>query len=230
MAKAIDLTGRVFGRLTVVAFSHRNKRRIAHWKCTCVCGGVSTVAGGNLTSGNSTTCGCRNGLVLNENLTQLDLFKILKYDPDTGIFTWRVTMRNKLAGSRAGCYHPDNGYERIGIGGQTYYSHVLAWLYMTSEWPSDEIDHKDLDGANNRWNNLRIAGHMGNSCNKEKPKRNRSGYKGVWQVKDRFLAKITYNKRVVQLGSFTDPIDAAIAYDVAARKYHGVFARFNFGE
>lgn len=53
----IDLTGKKFGRLTVVGFSKAIKK-IQVWKCACDCGNIVDVRYGNLTSGTSQSCGC----------------------------------------------------------------------------------------------------------------------------------------------------------------------------
>lgn len=65
----IDLTGKRFGRTTVVAFERfdlsksipagRTKRKpIAVWRCLCDCGAEHLARGGNLKSGNTASCGC----------------------------------------------------------------------------------------------------------------------------------------------------------------------------
>lgn len=53
----VDLTGRVFERLTVVSFAGC-RRRAALWLCRCACGGAATVYGQNLLGGGSRSCGC----------------------------------------------------------------------------------------------------------------------------------------------------------------------------
>ncbi len=52
-----DLVEMQFGRLTVLEFSHKRNRK-TFWKCQCECGNIRTVYRGNLTSGNSRSCGC----------------------------------------------------------------------------------------------------------------------------------------------------------------------------
>lgn len=53
-----DLTGQVFGRLTVVCKSEKRKRRTFLWKCFCECGNIVYVLAGNLKSGSTRSCGC----------------------------------------------------------------------------------------------------------------------------------------------------------------------------
>lgn len=68
-----DLTGRRFGRYTVLEYSHRGKNWAAHWRCQCDCGAVKVVAAGALRSGNTASCGClfRENVIARcrENLT-----------------------------------------------------------------------------------------------------------------------------------------------------------------
>ena len=53
-----NLTGQSFGRLTVIEFVEQDKHRNCMWRCKCICGNFTTVTGGNLTSGHTTSCGC----------------------------------------------------------------------------------------------------------------------------------------------------------------------------
>lgn len=56
--KAIDVTGQVFGRLTVVEKHGSLKGEGVLWKCKCSCGNETIVTGKNLRSGNTKSCGC----------------------------------------------------------------------------------------------------------------------------------------------------------------------------
>ena len=58
MGKFVDLTGQIFGRLTVVEFSHKNKHGQSCWKCQCDCGNIHTVVLGVLRIGCTKSCGC----------------------------------------------------------------------------------------------------------------------------------------------------------------------------
>jgi len=91
-------------------------------------------------------------------------------------------------------------------------------------------DHIDGNKLNNQKSNLRICTHTENIQNSKRNSGNVSGYKGVSQDKarGRWRAYIKSNKRMIHLGYFLTAEDAAHAYDEAARKYHGEFARTNF--
>ena len=56
--KAIDETGKRYGRLTVIRWATRDKHGHDCWLCWCNCGNTVTVRGGHLRSGNSQSCGC----------------------------------------------------------------------------------------------------------------------------------------------------------------------------
>ncbi len=56
--KKINLSGKRFGRLLVVGFSHRDKGGRAHWAVRCVCGGQKVVEGNRLKTSTTRSCGC----------------------------------------------------------------------------------------------------------------------------------------------------------------------------
>lgn len=65
----VDLTGKRFGRLTVVGLAGR-QRRMSQWNCVCDCGGKSVVSGANLQSGNSSSCGCLRSELVTKTYTK----------------------------------------------------------------------------------------------------------------------------------------------------------------
>lgn len=92
-----------------------------------------------------------------------------------------------------------------------------------------QIDHKDRNGLNNQKYNLRYATHSQNNANALKRITNTSGYKGVTFHKNGYYqAQIGYQGEKYYLGVFESPIDAASAYDKAAKRLQGEFAVLNF--
>jgi len=92
-------------------------------------------------------------------------------------------------------------------------------------------DHINGNGLDNRAANLRPATVSQNLCNRRKTKANtRSKYKGLeWDKTQRkWKARIQHNGRKIYLGSFSNEIDAAKAYDEKARKLFKEFACLNF--
>ena len=55
-----DKTGMRFGKLTVIEYAGSNAKQHSLWLCKCECGKTTIVRGGNLTSGNTTSCGCKD--------------------------------------------------------------------------------------------------------------------------------------------------------------------------
>lgn len=98
--------------------------------------------------------------------------------------------------------------------------------------PGTEIDHKDGNGLNNQRSNLRLCTRIENQRN-SRPMCNKthSRFKGVsWNRRhNRWRARVTSDNITISLGCFETEIEAAIAYDQAAKKLHGEFARTNFG-
>lgn len=94
----------------------------------------------------------------------------------------------------------------------------------------DQIDHINNNGLDCQKGNMRKSTPSQNTSNQAKRKTNTSGFKGVsWnKSRSKWQVSITVNYRQINLGRFSDKLTAALAYDEAARKYHGEFARTNF--
>lgn len=92
------------------------------------------------------------------------------------------------------------------------------------------VDHINGNGLDCRRCNMRPATHAQNIMNSGIRSNNKSGFKGVFwnSQKRKWNAKIMLNYRNIHCGFFDDVIEAAKAYDTAARIYHGEFAKLNF--
>lgn len=58
MSATIDLSGTVFGRLTVLRRSGSDENGRAAWECICVCGAIILAVGKTLRNGDIKSCGC----------------------------------------------------------------------------------------------------------------------------------------------------------------------------
>ena len=160
-------------------------------------------------------------------ITQVELKSRLKYDPDTGIFTWLTFLNNNklkvgdVAGSRM-----RGGYRGITIDGKKYSSHILAWLYVYGYVPI-ELDHKDRIRDHNWISNLRETTRSLNNMNSSIRSDNTSGFKGVSKNGNKFQASIGINGKSEYLGRFNTPEEAHAEYCSAASFIYGEF--FNPG-
>jgi hypothetical protein len=157
---------------------------------------------------------------MSEALTQDRLKGLLKYDPDSGQFTWLVSRGKAVAGSEAGTFTHE-GYRQIRMDGTCYRAHRLAFLYMTGEFPPEAIDHIDGQRANNRWKNLRAVSIAENQRNQRRRKVSESGFNGVsWDSgRSRWRAAIEVGGRNKHLGRFEHKDDAILARMEADLKY-----------
>lgn len=89
------------------------------------------------------------------------------------------------------------------------------------------VDHINGDSLDNRKRNLRFCTLSQNSMNRKIRIDNKSGYKGVYLKDKKWASSIRVNGKLIFLGSFITKKDAAIAYNLAAKKYQGKFSKLN---
>ena len=155
-----------------------------------------------------------------------DIRRYFDYLP-SGHLAWKIKPNKRIVvGGLAGCITP-SGYvqiifQRVHIG-----AHRLIWAWHNGDWPKHDIDHVNMDRSDNRIENLRQATRSQNKYNTAKQVDNTSGYKGVDFHKRRSIwrARISVSGKVLYLGAFNTSQEAASAYNAAACKYHGEFAR-----
>ena len=157
----------------------------------------------------------------------------LDYDPQTGVFRWKqlAAYRRKpgeIAGAVRNSGRDKTGHRHINIFGHRYPATHIAWLLMTGEWPSRQIDHKNNIGTDDRWTNLRLATQLQNIMNNSVRSDNTSGYKGVHPYKRGKRSKWVTQIGDRHIGYFQTAEEAARAYDREAIKTFGEFAYLNF--
>jgi len=153
-------------------------------------------------------------------LTRERLIDLMEYDPETGVFRWRVTRCSTARkGDVVGSAH--GGYLRVRIDGKNQYLQRLAWLYMTGSWPTKMVDHKNGVGTDNRWGNLRDLGNAKNKQNAhEAHADSATGLLGASPCGSRFRAAIMKDGLYVNLGVHDTPQQAHQAYLDAKRELH----------
>lgn len=147
-------------------------------------------------------------------LTQARLKELMTYDPLTGHFVRLpgTDGRGRKPGQKVGSPHA-SGYQSTMIDGKNYMVHRLAWLYMTGDFPLEDIDHADGDRSNNIWINLR-------ACSRAENMQNKTGVLGVWQVGKRWRARIRAFGTTHHIGYFDTEHEGVTAYLQAKARIH----------
>lgn len=125
-----------------------------------------------------------------------------------GSYTWRICP---------------SGYVRRRYDGNVIYLH----RQIMAAPPDMQVDHINGNRADNRKTNLRLCTSAQNTQNSFVPKNNSTGFKGVSRRGGYWVARIGADGRLFFLGRFLDPREAAHAYNRAAIRLHGEFARLN---
>jgi len=153
----------------------------------------------------------------------------LNYNCESGEFTWKSRIGGRCkVGNVAGNLRKSDGYRQVWIEGRLYLSHVVAWAWMTGEWPISEVDHRNTDKSDSRWSNLRLASHAQNQTNSKLYRNNTSGFRGVSKVKGRnlWVATIRIDNKPRKLGRFGTPDEAGAAYRAASIAHYGEYSPF----
>ncbi len=106
-----------------------------------------------------------------------------------------------------------------------------VWMHRVINKTEDSMDtdHINGDRLDNRKLNLRSASRSQNHMNRKSRPGSVSKYKGVYLDKrfGNWVAQIRLNNKGVHIGSFKTEEEAAIAYNVEAKKHFGEFSKLN---
>ena len=171
--------------------------------------------------------------------------ELFVYEPLTGALTWKArtpesfvntakrTAKHRcsqwnarFSGVKAGTLD-SHGHRQIKINCVSVLAARLIWAMQTGFWPSRPVDHIDVCGDNDSWENLRLATDSLNGANRHCYHNNKLGLKGVCldRKTGKFVAQVQAEGIKTRLGYFDCPAAAHFAYVVAADKLHGAFAR-----
>ena len=158
---------------------------------------------------------------MKQKLTQERLKELLDYDPETGVFIWKINRKyTAKKGSVAGCLK--NNYWHISVNGNRYLAHRLAFLWMEGYLPENQVDHIDRNKINNRWSNLREVSQTCNMRNRAVLKNNKYKITGISFHKklNKIRADIRISRKLIYLGIFDNLLDAVKARWEAEVKYN----------
>lgn len=150
------------------------------------------------------------------------------YDPVSAKVFWlkKPTRGRVQVDDEAGFFHNSNNHRYVTFLGETYAITNIISLIMTGEWPPCEVDHINRDPLDNHWENLRLANRSQNGANRNLPRNNTSGYRGVSWHKKTKKWRVTLSGRHCRV--FGNKEDAAHCYDKIAKELFGEFASLNF--
>lgn len=173
-------------------------------------------------------------LSVEDALTADEARAIFDYDPATGGLTWNHDRRTTRGYINARAGSPVGGPEKKGYLAMSfqpprspkslyYFVHRIVWLIVTGKWPEAEVDHRNGDKADNRWDNLRHADDELNSQNRRRANKNNStGMLGVTfdKASGKYDSRIGHRRKLHKLGKFDTPGEAHQAYVDAKRLLH----------
>lgn len=233
----IDLTGRRYGRLTVIKRADDKKYKCPHWICKCDCGNEKIVSGSNLKTGQTRSCGClRKELTIihNKNMSKeirCKKHKENKYDlsgeygvgyfENGEIFIFDLEDYALISKYYWVIHNGNKTYRRVVTktnGKMTPMHQILTG--------KTNIDHKNRNTFDNRRSNLRDATYSQNSQNRTRQSNNTSGIIGVSfdNQSDVWKARININKHQHTIYTGVSFKDAVITRLKAEKEYYGEFA------
>jgi|688.fasta_scaffold540352_3 hypothetical protein len=220
MGKFKDLTGFHFGKLKVLNFHSMNKYGRANFLCECDCGTIKVIQSMCLLRKYTISCGCHGKNILGLSRKTHGLSK----SPEYKIF---CKMKERCYNKNAS-YYNNYGGRGIVICDEWINSFITFYNDM-GPIPSKNhsIDRINNDGPYSK-ENCRWATYQQQSSNNRANLKRKSKYLGVRNYyKNRYQASIVFNKIKYHLGTFSNEIEAAIAYNKKSLEFYGKDAVLN---
>lgn len=218
MGKKIDLTGNIYGRLTVIREVEPHIKpsgQIARkWLCKCECGVIKKIVGDSLRKGVAQSCGCYNKEKAIQRKTTHGLTKTKEYR------AWQNMKKRCL--NPSALKYADYGGRGITVCDEWIDSFEQFLLDVgLAPSPTHSIDRIDANG-NYEPSNVRWATKTVQAINQRTRLSNTSGHKGVFfhKRRNKWCARITLNSKQIDLGYFSNIEDAIEARLKAEELYH----------
>lgn len=218
-----DLTGKKFGRLTVIKKSKKRTSNTTKWICKCECGNIIETDRTNLIKGQSKSCGCLAKELLIKRTKKYNLFEI-ENDIVIG-YTSNTNKQFKIdkddyekIKNYCWCENKDN-YMVARIDNKR----VLLHRYILN-FPEEMIDHINRDKSDNRKQNLRFVNYNQNNANKNMQSNNKSGIVGVRfdKVRNKWVAELSFEGKT-HFKRFNTLEEAIAQRKIMEEKYFGEY-------
>lgn len=226
MGKIInDLTGRRFGKLTVLCrgkdyIAPSTGKKYVRWLCKCDCGNEKDIAPNSLLRGLSKTC----GLCIEENKVShiYESENYLSISVDGQDCYIDIDDYDKI--KKYHWYINPGGYVCSSKNGKTIFIHRII-MNFDGDFTKQQTDHINRNKLDNRKSNLRIVSVSENAHNRVTFKNNKSGYKDVSFDKGRkkWRSEISINGKTQLIGFYNLKEDAIDARMREEQKYKILF-------
>jgi hypothetical protein len=242
LGSKLDLTGQIFGRLTVLYEHIDESNARTAWVCQCNCENktIVVVTTQHLRNGGTKSCECIHKETVKKNGKSNKKENIYKqinekigncFDPSGENFLFEFDWEDLeliepycwSLGTRKYIHSRTKDKNNKGHLLQLHRL-ILSNFYKIEYENLKRVDHKDRNPQNNKKENLRLVTHSQNMMNRKLNKNNKTGVKGVEIKKDcKYLSSITVNNVVINLGTYDNLEDAKNARIEAEIKYFGEY-------
>lgn len=223
----IDISGKKYGRLTVIQRNGKAKNGNALWLCKCDCGKTTTVDSYNLRSGHVKSCGClaKEQVKKRRNYNKFEFNEsyYIGYTSNTNKpFYFDKEDYEKVSDH---CWmENDSGYAVSVMGNPKRLVRMHRFILGLNEY-DPIVDHKNQNKLDNRKSNLRLATRSTNGVNRGHNSNSKTKHKGIYQLEDGwYQADICKDYKTIHIGKYKTIEEAIIARHKKEKELFGEFA------